>query len=173
MATSYCSIEHLCCGDDHVHAEAAAHHDGDNSHEAEAAEHADGHDAGQSSGDSHHHSGAEGSCCSTLKATAQNAQPFVSAKPALLPLNLLCAFIQAHDSVLAAPKDKLVCQANPRDWGFTPVVCLECGAPFPRSSFSCGRLSPTAHACAVDSDFSVSPCPCQARNNVIAKIQFQ
>ena len=125
MATSYCSIEQLC-GDDHHHAEAADHHDGDNSHEAEAAEHADGHDAGQSSGDSHHHDGAEGSCCSSLKATAQNAQPFVIAKPALLlPLNFLCAFIQAHDSVLAAPEDKLVSQANPRDMVFTPVVCLD------------------------------------------------
>ena len=125
MATSYCSIEHLCCGNDHVHAEAADHHDGDSSHEAEAAEHAEAHDAGQSSGDSHHHSGAEGSCCSTLKATAQNAQPFVSAKPALLPLNLLCAFIQARDSVLAAPEDKSARQTNPRDRVFTPVVCLD------------------------------------------------
>ena len=129
MATSYCSIEHLCCGDDHVHAEAAAHHDSDNSHEVEAAEHAEGaggHDAGQPPGDSHHKGGEEGSCCSTLTATAQNAQPFFIAKPALLlPLNLLCAFIQAHDSVLAAPEDKLVRQANPRGWVFTPVVFLD------------------------------------------------
>ena len=126
MATSYCSIEHLCCGNDHVHAEAADHHDGDNSHEAEAAEHADGHDAGHPPGDSHHKGGEEGSCCSTLKATAQNAQPFFIAKPALLlPLNLLCAFIQAHDSVFTAPGDKLVRQANPRDMVFTPVVCLD------------------------------------------------
>ena len=128
MATSYCSIEHLCCGDDHVHAEAADHHDADSSHEAEAAEHADdavGHDAGPPSGDSHRHDGAEGSCCSTLTATAQNAQPFVIAKPALLSLNLLCALIQAHDSVLAAPEDKSARQANPRDRVFTPVVCLD------------------------------------------------
>ena len=125
MATSYCSIEQLC-GDDHHHAEAADHYDGDNSHEAEAAEHAEGHDAGQSSGDSHHHSGAEGSCCSTLKATAQNAQPLFIAKPALLlPLNLPCAFIQAHDSVLTAPEDKSARRANPRDRVFTPVVCLD------------------------------------------------
>ena len=129
MATSYCSIEHLCCGDDHHHAEASDHHDTDNSHEVEAAEHADGavgHDAGHSSGDSHHNDGAEGSCCSTLTAIAQNAQPFFIAKPAvLLPLNLLCAFIQAHDSVLAAPGDKSARQANPRDWVSRPVVCLD------------------------------------------------
>ena len=130
LAASYCNIEHLF-GDDHHHAEASApdpdaHHGSDNSHEVEAAEHADGHEAGQSSGDSHHHSGAEGSCCSTLKATAQNAQPLFIANPALLlPLNLLCAFIQAHDSVLTAPEDKLVGQANPRDRVFTPVVCLD------------------------------------------------
>ena len=133
LAASYCNIEHLFAGEHHhgegdAH-EAAAHHDGDNSHEVEAAEYAEGaggHDAGQPPGDSHHKGGEEGSCCSTLTATAQNAQPFFIAKPALrLPLNLPCAFIQAHDSVLAAPEDKLVRQANPRDWVFTPVVFLD------------------------------------------------
>jgi len=106
LAASRCSIEHLCCCD---------------RHDAEAAEHA--HDSEEPSHDSHHHDGGENSCCSTLVATAQIAQPFIFAKPILL-LNFPCTFLPVHNPMLAAPENMPECQANRRDWVFTPEVCL-------------------------------------------------
>ena len=57
-------------------------------------------------------------------ATAQIATPFVIIKPILQPLDFLCPVLQARDLMLSAPKDELERQAKPRDWVFTPEVCL-------------------------------------------------
>ena len=133
LASSCCSIEYLCSGDHH-HAEAsvsepAAHHDNGDSHEAEAVEHAhgegsDSHDSEQPSHDLHPHDGGDNSCCSTLMATAQIAQPFAIAKPVLQPLNFFCPVLQTRDPMLAAPEDKPERQVKRRDWVSTPEVCL-------------------------------------------------
>jgi hypothetical protein len=133
LASSFCSVEHLFA-DDHHHAEAAtsetvSHHDGDHSPEAEAAEHAHGeanhpHDSEQASHDSHPHDKSDDACCSSLVATAQLATPFVIVKPLLQPLDFLCPILQARDLMLSAPKDEQERQAQPRDWVFTPQLCL-------------------------------------------------
>ena len=133
LASSCCSIGYLC-SDDHHPAEAGAsetiaHHDSNHSQEVEAAEHAPGaashpHDSEQPSHDSHHHDGGDNSCCSTLIATAQFANSFVIAKPVLELLNLFCTVFQARDPMLAAGENKPERQAKPRDWVFTPEVCL-------------------------------------------------
>lgn len=134
LASSYCSVEHLL-DDDHHHAEATAsdsvaYHDSDHSQDAEAAEHAHGesshpHDSEQSSHDSHPHDDSDDACCSTLMATAQFAPPLVIVKPILQPLDFLCPVLQARDLMLSVPKDELERQVKPRDWVFTPQVCLD------------------------------------------------
>ena len=134
QATSHCAIEHLC-GDDHHPAETAAsetlaHHDNDHAQETEAADHAPGeashpHDSQQPSNDSHPHDGSDDACCSTLMATAQITTSFVIIKPVLQPLDILCPVLQARDLMLFAPKNELARQAKPRDWVFTPQVCLD------------------------------------------------
>lgn len=133
VASSCCGIEHLF-GDDHHHAEAGAaetlaHHDIDHSEETEAAEHRHGdagqvHDSEPPSQDSHHHNDGEDSCCSSFQAMAQSATPFVIAKPALPPLNVLYTVHQAHDPMVPGREDKWVLQAKPRESVFTPEVCL-------------------------------------------------
>ncbi len=132
LASSHCSIELF--GDNHHHApagasEAVPHHDNDHSLEAEAAEHAPheashSKDSEQSSRDPHPHDGGDDACCSTLMATAQITTPLVIAKPVLQPLNFLCPVLQARDPMLVAPEAKPLRRAKPRDWVFTPVVCL-------------------------------------------------
>jgi hypothetical protein len=134
LASSYCGIEHLL-SDDHHHAGADAsatfaHHDGDHSPEAEAAEnaHGEGSDSPDSaahhSHDAHPHDDGDDACCSTLMATAHFATPFVISKPLFQPLGLIFPVRQTLDLMLSAPKDELERQAKPREWVFTPQVCL-------------------------------------------------
>lgn len=134
LATSYCSVEQLLGCDEHETAAAArehAHlrvparaghlHEGvvEHSHDADERPH----DAeGQPHGAHHHHDG-EDTCCSTLHATVQMAEPIIVAKPLLQPLTLLNDLLLAPDDTLAAlakTSDRL---PPDRDRVFTPEVC--------------------------------------------------
>ena len=132
LAASCCNIGYLCSDDHHAKVgapETVAHH-ANNHQEADAAEHAPGeaghpHDSEQPSHDSHPcEGGSDNSCCSTLKATAQIAKPFIAAQPLLESFNLPCMLLQALDPMLAAPEAKPLRQTKDRDLVLTPVVCL-------------------------------------------------
>jgi hypothetical protein len=106
----------------------AAHASPVREHAAEAHQHATA---------SHHHDGAapqgcagnngckEQCCCSaTIQAFVQTPPAFVITKTVSQPvlnLSLLCA---ARQHVFAAPPSETLRRAKPRDWVFTPEVCL-------------------------------------------------
>ena len=108
-AVAFCSAEPLF---DHHHDSAAAHTD----------EH---HDADSSNGSESHHSGPhDDAFCVSLKsidhsaAVAQLPKPDVSA-------NLDLAFLWIDQQILLEqPIAAITRQATPRDWVFTPEVCL-------------------------------------------------
>ena len=133
QATSHCALERLFGGDHHPAetgaSETVAHHDSNHAQESEAAEHADGEAShpqdSEPSHDSHPHDDGDNCCCSTVIATAQIATPFIIIKPVFEPLNLLCTVFQSRDSMLAAPGNKVECQAKDRDDVFKPEVCLD------------------------------------------------
>ena len=138
---SACNLEALhCCPsygsetaahEDHEHsletqdAVAGTHHehgtDADHSHNAEShhSESAEGH-----SHDSHKHESKEGSCCSTLKAVVPTAKAIVFNKPAFHPIPFVCVLVESHAASLVLSENSPNRQAKPRDWVFTPEVCL-------------------------------------------------
>ena len=98
-------------------------------HDAEAHQHAM---------DSHHHDGeaqhehdgdgkrdcAENICCSTMMALLPTANPIVIANPIAQQVFFVCLLNAGPEQGLAAPNFEAVRQARPRDWVFTPEVCL-------------------------------------------------
>lgn len=63
-------------------------------------------------------------CCSTIQALITTITPIVIPKTVSQPvlnIYLLCA---APQQEFAAPPSETLRQAKPRDWVFTPVVCL-------------------------------------------------
>jgi hypothetical protein len=120
---SACSLEALFCCDSHEKAEAFEHR-----HERDA-EHAHGeayqpHDAGDKSQSSHKDASNENSCCSTLKAVVQTMKPIAFSKPALPLITFLCVLQETHAVSVALSENLSNRQAKPRDWVFTPEVCL-------------------------------------------------
>jgi hypothetical protein len=112
----------------HEHAAVSPPHEQGHTHAAEAHQHATA---------SHHHDGAapQGHCgkngceeqcrCSaTIQAFVQTPPAVVIPKPVSQPvlnISLLCA---ARQHVFAAPPSETLRRAKPRDWAFTPEVCL-------------------------------------------------
>jgi hypothetical protein len=102
------------------HSPDAEHH-----HDAEVHQHATASD--------HHDGAASQPCagkngckcgCSTIQVLTTTMTPIVIPKPVSQPvlnISLLCAMLQ---HVFAAPPSETLPQAKPRDWVFTPVVCL-------------------------------------------------
>ena len=95
--------------------------DADDSHNAEA-HHSQ--DAEGDSHDSHKQESKEGSCCSTLKAVVPTAKAIVFIKQAFHPTPFLCVLLETRAASLALSENPPNRQAKPRDWVFTPVVCL-------------------------------------------------
>jgi hypothetical protein len=93
----------------------------DHSHNAEA-HHSQ--DAEGDSHDSHKHESKEDSCCSTLKAVVPTAKAIVFDKQAFHPTPFLCVLLETHAASLALSENPPNRQAKPRDWVFTPEVCL-------------------------------------------------
>ena len=81
-------------------------------------------DAEGDSHDSHKHESKEGSCCSTLKAVVPTAKAIVFNKQVFHPIPSLCVLPETHAASLALSENPPNRQAKPRDWVFTPVVCL-------------------------------------------------
>jgi hypothetical protein len=87
---------------------------------------------------SHHHDGAaqddngcerkkcddENCCCSTIRALVVTPTPIVVAKPASQPVLLIFLLDVAREYALTARSTETLRQAKPRDWVFTPEVCL-------------------------------------------------
>ena len=71
------------------------------------------------------HDGKECSCCSNLKAVVQIAKPVVFAKPAFHPIPFLGVLLETRAASLALSEIPPNRQAKPRDWVFTPEVCLD------------------------------------------------
>ena len=116
----------------HEHAAVSAHEQG---HSPDAEHHHDA-DVHQHATASHDHDGAapqpcagkngceDKRCCSTIQALTAKMTPIVIAKPVSQPVLhnfLLCA---AREHAFAAPPSETLRQAKPREWVFTPVVCL-------------------------------------------------
>ena len=138
---SACNLEALFCCPSHG-SEAAAHEDhehsqdtqdavagtnhahdadADHSHNAEA-HHSE--DAESHAPDSHKHESKEGSCCSTLKAVVPTAKAIVFNKQTFHPTPFLFVLLETHAASLVLSENSPNRQAKPRDWVFTPVVCL-------------------------------------------------
>ena len=101
-------------------------HDAELHHEAEVHQHAiaSHHDGEAPQG----HCGKSGCederCCSTIQAFVQTPPVFVIPNPIsqpVLDISLSCA---AREHAFAAPPSETLRRAKPRDWVFTPVVCL-------------------------------------------------
>ena len=104
------------------HSQDAEHHrDAEMPQHAAASHHHDG--------EGQHGSGSKNGCedkccCSTIQAFTATMTPVVIPKPVSQPvlfISLLCA---ASQHVFAAPPSETLRRAKPRDWVFTPVVCL-------------------------------------------------
>jgi hypothetical protein len=142
VGIAVCGVGGVCRCADHegacaVHAGPVQEHDdAESPHEqghSHGAEHH--HDAEmQHATASHHHDGAtpqscdgKNGCkcgCSTIQAFITTITPIVLPKPISQPvlnISLLCA---APQQEFAAPPSETLRQAKPRDWVFTPVVCL-------------------------------------------------
>ena len=125
-------MEGLFCCDSHgggtvAHAEHEDSHDSkdaiaDTNHAEADANHS--HDAGGPAHDSHKHDGQEGSCCSTLKAVVQTAKPVVFSKPAFPPIPFLSVLWETRVTPLSLLENAPNRRTKPRDWIFTPGVCL-------------------------------------------------
>ena len=120
---SACNLEALFCCDSHG-TEAVAHAAQEHSHHSDDAEAHQSHDAEGHSHDSHKHESKEGSCCSTLKAVVPTAIAIVFNKQAYHPIPFLCVLLEAHVASLVLSENSPNRQAKPRDWVFTPEVCL-------------------------------------------------
>ena len=139
-----CGIERVCNCADHggvcaahaspVHepAAVAAHEQG---HSADAEHHHDA-DVHQHATASHDHDGAapkpcagkngceDKRCCSTIQALIPTMTSDVISKPVSQPALSIPLFCAAPQQEFAAPASETLCQATPRDWFFTPEVCL-------------------------------------------------
>ena len=111
----------------HEHAAVSAQEQG-HSHAAEAHQHATAshHDDGEAPQGHCGKNGCEGQCrCSaTIQAFVQTPPAVVipnSVSHPVLNISLLCA---ARQHVFAAPPSETLRRAKPRDWVFTPEVCL-------------------------------------------------
>jgi hypothetical protein len=104
------------------HSPKAEHHHGAEVHQHAAASH---HDDGEAPKGHCGKSGCDDErCCSTIQALTATMTPIVIAKPPSQPVLhkfLLCA---AREHVFAVPRSGTLRRARPRDWVFTPVVCL-------------------------------------------------
>ena len=138
---SACNLEALFCCDSHG-GETAAHEHHEHSHDTKdavaGAEHSHdanarhshnaeahhSHDAEGHSHGSHKHNSKEGSCCSTLKAVVQTANPVVFSKLDFHPIPFLCVLLETHAASLSLSETPPNRQAKPRDGVFTPEVCL-------------------------------------------------
>lgn len=114
----------------HEHAAVSPHEQG---HSPDAEHHLDA-EVCQDATASDHHDGAppqpcagKKGCmcgCSTMQALTMTMTPVVISNPISQPvlnISLLCA---ARQHVFAAPPSEALRRAKPRDWVFTPVVCL-------------------------------------------------
>ena len=117
----------------HEHAAVSAHQQGhsaetEHHHDAEAHQHATAshHDDGEAPQGHCGKNGCEDQCrCSaTIQALITTMTPVVIPKPVSQPvlnISLLCAALQ---HVFAAPPSETLRRAKPRNWVFTPEVCL-------------------------------------------------
>ena len=122
---SACNLEAFFCCESQGN-EAVAHTDEGHLHREHAAvaEAHHPHDADSHPHDSHKHDGKEGSCCSTLKAVVQTANPVVFSKLDFHPIPVLCVLLETHAASLSLSETPPNRQAKPRDGVFTPEVCL-------------------------------------------------
>jgi hypothetical protein len=141
VGTVLCSVEGLCnctghaqsahahdavAAHEHGHSQDAGHpHDDANVHEQATASHQHNDGAEQ---DDHGCKGKESGdgkrCCSTIEALVVKTTPIAIAKPvtqSTLLISLPCA---ARGHTLVDPSTEALRQARPRDWVFTPEVCL-------------------------------------------------
>jgi hypothetical protein len=105
---------------EHGHSDHAAH-----PHGAEVHQHATA---------SHHHDGAmpessagKNGCecgCSTIQALITTMTPVVMSKPVSQPVLNISPLCVGHQQVFASPPSETLRRAKPRDWVFTPEVCL-------------------------------------------------
>jgi hypothetical protein len=105
---------------EHSHA-AEHHHAAEARHQRTASHHDDGEPP-------QGHCGKNGCdderCCSTIQALTARMTPIIIAKPGPQPVLhnfLLCA---TREHVFAVAPNETLRRAKPRDWVFTPVVCL-------------------------------------------------
>ena len=138
---SACNLEALFCCPSHG-SETAAHKDHEHSHDTQEAVAGTNHEHDADADHSHnveaHHSAdaegrshnshkcesKEGSCCSTLKAVVPTARAILFNKPAFHPIPFLGVLLDKHAASLALSQNSPNRQAKPRDWVFTPEVCL-------------------------------------------------
>ncbi len=64
-------------------------------------------------------------CCSTMQALLPTAQPIFIANSISQQVFAVCPLNAAAENAFAASNCETVRQAKPRDWVFTPVVCLD------------------------------------------------
>ena len=114
----------------HEHDAAPAHEQG---HSPDAEHHLDAEVCQDATAPDHHDGAAPQPCagkngckcgCSTIQALTMTMTPVVISKPVSQPVlnfSLLCA---APQHVFAAPPSETLRRAKPRDWVFTPEVCL-------------------------------------------------
>jgi hypothetical protein len=146
--TALCCVERLCdcAGHDrtsaghappaHDHGAVAAHEHG---HSQDAGHHHDNAEAHEHAAASHHHDdgaaqgdhGCKGKkcndnkrCCSTIQALVVTPTPIVIAKPVTTPALIISLLRAAREHALTTPTTKALRQSQPRDWVFTPEVCL-------------------------------------------------
>lgn len=104
------------------HSPDAEHHHGAEVHQHDTATH---HDDGEAPKGHCGESGCEDErCCSTIQASTARMTPIVIVRPVSQPVLhnfLLCA---TREHAFATPPSETLRRAKPRDWVFTPVVCL-------------------------------------------------
>jgi hypothetical protein len=63
-------------------------------------------------------------CLATIQGFVQTSPVFVIPKPVSQPVLKISLSCAAREHVFAAPPSEALRRAKPRDWVFTPVVCL-------------------------------------------------
>lgn len=94
---------------------------------AEAHEHATAshHDDGEAPQGHCEKNGCEDKCCCpTIQAFVQTPSAVVISKTVSQPVLIISLLCKAREHVLAAPPSETLRRGKPRDWVFTPVVCL-------------------------------------------------
>jgi hypothetical protein len=105
---------------EHGHSDHAAHHHGAEVHQhATASHHREAAPPESCAGKHHCNCG-----CSTIQALITTMTPVVIAKPLSQPVLNISPLCAAREHMVAAPSSATLRRAKPRDWVFTPEVCL-------------------------------------------------